>query len=154
MLQATPRMIDKVYGATGLLVHHLDVVDSDFSVLRIDRIHVVVCIPRVHWGIYGECVGQNQITPELADIDKDYTAKAIEQITAHKYQVTSTLVSNVVSLAADMHKNQDMYTYEWSFNGEINTFTVNYYSGQTTLEVAKVFKGAQYDREYIERMFR
>ena len=154
MLQATPRMIDRVYDATNLLVHHLVAVDSEFSVLRIDRVHVVVCIPRAHRDTYSECISQNHITPELDDIDKDYTAKAIEQITAHRDQVTSTLVSNVVSLAADMHKNQDMYTYEWSFNGEVNTFTVNYYSGHATLEVAKLFKDAQYDREYIERMFR
>ncbi len=153
MLQATPRMVNRVHEETGLLVHHLDVCDnSGLEVLRMDHIHVTVTIPRMHWRLYHEGIAQNTITPELDDIDKAYTDDVIKRIVEHKYIVTSGLVERIVRLAALKHRNADIYRYEWCVNVEEGTLTIDYHSDKRTLGIAKLFHGATFDIEYIENV--
>lgn len=155
MLQATPRMVDRVYAETGLLVHHLVVNDGGtLGVLRMNHIHVTVAIPREHWRQYHEGIAQNTITPGLDDIDKAYTNDVIKLISEHKYSITSELVEQIVRLAADKHSCADMYQYAWANDVDDGTLTIDYYTAKRTLDVTKLFKGAAFDIEYIENVFR
>lgn len=153
MLQATPRMIDSVYAETGLLVHHLVVNDGGtLGVLRMDHVHVTVAIPRERWRQYHEGVAQNTITPELDDVDKIYTAEAIKLITEHKYTVTSQLVERIVILAAKKHRQADMYRYEWGYDTDAGTLTIDYHTDKRILDITRLFNGAAFNIEYIENV--
>lgn len=153
MLQATPRMIDRVYAETGLLVHHLVVNDGGtLGVLRMNHIHVMVAIPREHWRQYHEGIAQNTITPELDDIDKAYTADVIKLITEHKYSITSGLVEHIVTLAARKRRYDDIYRYEWGNDVERGTLVIDYHTDKRILDVTRLFNGAAYNIEYIENV--
>lgn len=142
MTQATPKMIDEVHTATGLLVHHLiSSRTQKICVRRMDHIHVEVQIPKRSWFSYVDAAKANYITETLRRQDNKYIAEVIKLIQTHQYEVSPVIFNY-------LEKNKPITTY--NHNVTKATITVNYFDESRTFELAKLFNGAQYDNEYIK----
>lgn len=142
MTQATPKMIDEVHTTTGLLVHHLTSSRTQkVCVRRMDHIHVEVQIPKRSWFSYVDASKANYITETLRRQDNKYIAEVIKLIQSNQYEV-SPVIFNYLELNKPIMK----YTH----NVTQGTVTVTYADESRTFELSKLFKGAQYDKEYIK----
>lgn len=141
MTQATPKMIMSVQEATGLLVHHLTSSRTQkVCVRRMDHIHVEVQIPKRSWFSYVDASKANYITETLRRQDDKYIAEVIKQIRSDRYEVSPVIFNYI-------EKNKPVMSY--NHNVTMGTLTVVYADESRTFELAKLFKGAQFDKEYI-----
>lgn len=142
MLQATPKMIDDVRQATELLIHHLTLSRTQkVCVRRMNHIHIEVQIPKRSWFSYLDASKTNRITETLRRQDDKYIAEVIKLIRANQYDVSPAIFNY-------LEKNKPVMTY--THNVTRGTVTVTYSDESKTFELAKLFKGTQFDKEYIK----
>lgn len=142
MLQATPSMIMRVREETELLVHHLVTTTADkVSVRRMDHIHVEVRIPNECWDAYLEANKNNFIPEDLRLKDEKYIEEVIDLIKEHKYQLSPAIINYL-----ELNKPVAMY----QCSPDRGTVTVKYFDESRVFEIAKLFKGTQFDKEYIK----
>ena len=138
MLQATPSMVNRVHEETGLLVHHIEV-GTELSVTRMDHIHISVTIPEEDWPKYRIANEDNYITPELRQLDDEHVKTVLQLVEEGKYDLSERIIHYIVK----------ELRYEYTVYPKEGRLIVTHFDERHVFDIAKLFKRAEFDNEYI-----